>query len=87
MSERAIIIVDQALADAWKQRVKAATRAERLARLAVKAAVMAAKAKKADGILSSQLAEKAHTARDEAMQASAESEKVWADTAAALLEE
>lgn len=56
MSEKAIIIIDHALADAWKQRSEAATRAAKLARLAVKAAVIAAKAEKAGGNLSSQLA-------------------------------
>mgnify|MGYP001569996202 CR=1 FL=1 len=87
MPEKAIIIVDHALADAWKQRVKAATKAEKLAKLAIKAAVDAAKTKKAGSNLSSLFVEKASKAREEAMQASAEADKVWADTAAALHEE
>ncbi len=87
MSEKATIIVDHALADTWKQRVKAATKAEKMARLAIKAAVDAAKARKTGSNLSSLFEEKASTAREEAIQASSEAEKVWTDTAAALHEE
>ncbi|MBI4329755.1 MAG: hypothetical protein HY673_00565 [Chloroflexi bacterium] len=75
------IIVDYALADAWKRRAEAAIRAEQVARQATKAALRAVKA---DGILASRLAEKARLANEAAAQASTEAEKVWADTAAVL---
>lgn len=76
-----MIMVDYALADAWKQRAKAAMRAERLARRVTKVALSAVKE---DDIVASQLAEKARLANEAAAQASREAEKVWADTAAVV---
>jgi len=72
------IMVDYAVADAWKQRAQAATKAEKMARQAVKAALAAMKAK---GIQTSQLSEKARLANEEAVLAASEAEKVWTDTA------
>jgi len=70
------IMVDYALADAWKQRAEAAAKAEKLARLSVKAALGAVKA---GGI--PQLIEKARLASEAALQAAKEAENVWSDTA------
>ena len=72
------VMIDYARADIWKQRAQAATRAERMARQAVKAGISAVKAK---GIQTSQLAERARLANEEAILAASEAEEVWADTA------
>ena len=72
------VMIDYAQADAWKQRAQAATKAEKMTRQAVKAALSAMKAR---GFKVSPLAEKARLANEEAALAASEAEKVWADTA------
>ena len=79
-----LVAVDYAAADAWKRRAESTTRAERLARQAVKTSLSALKAR---GIVASQLAEKARLAGEAAAQAAREAEKVWADTASTLRRE
>jgi hypothetical protein len=79
MSER--LMVDYAQADAWKQRADAAAKAERLSRLAVKAAL---KAVKAGNIVGSRVAEDARMADEVATLAAKEAEQVWVNTAATL---
>lgn len=79
MSEH--IMVDYAQADAWKQRVEAATKAERLSRLAVKAALRAVKTGSIPG---SKVDQEARMASQAATQAAKEAEQVWANTAAIL---
>ena len=78
------LMIDYARADVWKQRAQAAAKAESLNRASVKAALAAMKAK---GIQASPLANKARLANEAAVQAAAEAEKVWADTATNLQEQ
>jgi hypothetical protein len=79
MSEH--IMVDYARADAWKQRADSAAKAERLARLAVKAALRAVKTGNIPG---SKVAEEVRTASEAATQAAEEAERVWANTTVIL---
>lgn len=83
MSMDETIMVDYAVADAWKQRAESAAKAERLARQAVKAALIAVKA---GSIMAPQMTKRARLASEAAVQAAKEAEKVWADTADTLHE-
>jgi hypothetical protein len=75
------IMVDYAQADAWKQRAEAATKAERLSRMAVKAALRAVKTGDIPG---SKVSQEARTASEASIQAAKEAEQVWANTAITL---
>ena len=75
------IMVDYAQADAWKQRADATTKAERLARLAVKAALRAVKT---GDIAGSKASQEARAASEAATQAAREAEQVWLNTATVL---
>ena len=79
MSEH--IMVDYEQADAWKERADAAAKAERLARLAAKAALRAIKT---GDIAGSKLSQEARTASEVATLAAKEAEQIWANTAAVL---
>ena len=79
MPER--IMVDYAQADAWKQRADATAKAERLARLAVKAALRAVKT---GDIAGSKVSQEARSASEAATQAAREAEQVWLNTATIL---
>ena len=70
------VIVDYALADAWKQRAEAASKVDKLAKVYVKAALAATKG---GGI--PQLVARARLDREAVAQAAKAAEKVWAETA------
>ena len=73
------VMVDYALADAWKQRAEAASKVDKLAKVDVKAALAATKA---GGL--PQLVAKARLDREAVAQAAEAAEKVWADTSDTL---
>jgi hypothetical protein len=75
------IMVDYVQADAWKQRADATAKAERLARLSVKAALRAVKAGDISG---SKVSQEARAASEAATQAAREAEQVWVNTATVL---
>jgi len=73
------VMVDYALAHAWKQRAEAALKVDKLAKVYVKAALAATKA---GGI--PQHVARARLNREAVAQAAKAAEKVWADTADTL---